>query len=287
MAVIRVPHLKTMALDHAAYKLNTQALTAYLQKCRDVYAEEEGAADLKPHELPKVGFPLYGELPDLPDGHLQSVELLSACVKKSGEWERPKSHSQFLSHDAAMCPPVSDALEALAAPLIKTLEREVFGCYLVPYQLQIVETHVKSFKDRQINEQWHFDRTAHPNHKLFIYLSDVTKEDGPFQFVLNRKGDPHVDHHYVRGYGDHKVKGGRPFSATGRKGTSFFINTDVVHRRSIPTRNNRLAVILAIRPVYKKLGRFIDKRWLGDHARTWKRFMFKSMETERGLFGGV
>ena len=217
-------------------------------------------------------------------GHEKSCLLLRDCVRKTELWDAPKSHSQFMSHEAAVDSPIKDAIEAVAAPVIRELESKLFGCYLVPWQLQLIETHVKDFGQRQINEQWHYDKTKHPTHKLFFYLSDVGEQDGPFQF-LTTGGRPFVDPYFRRGYNTPENK--KVNSATGRLGTSFLINTDVVHRRSIPTKNNRLALILAVRPVYKRLSHYIDKRWVGDYAKTWKLFNYKSLEYEKGLFSVV
>jgi hypothetical protein len=105
------------------------------------------------------------------------------------------------------------------------------------------------------SQQWHRDHGNKHYFKIFVYMSDVEDEDGPFifvkgsqpggdleglfpQFNLYTEGRRITDNEVFVSVSKEKI-----FTCTGRKGTVIFADTAGIHKGSYSTRNPRFASI--------------------------------------------
>ena len=87
-------------------------------------------------------------------------------------------------------------------------------------------------------QHWHRDYDDWHTVKLFVYLSDVGEEDGPFQFVPGS----HLERGTVRAEQYTEQRVGSAVAMLGPAGTTFMADVRGIHRGRVPQRAGRLVL---------------------------------------------
>jgi hypothetical protein len=100
-----------------------------------------------------------------------------------------------------------------------------------------------------ISNQWHHDGDYPDILKIFVNISNVTKDDGPFHLVSRQDSISHMaDYEHPRGVPDNVIKNSsNVVRATGPPGTTVIANTNqCLHRAGVPE-NGRTRDLLQIK----------------------------------------
>ena len=151
------------------------------------------------------------------------------------------------------------------------IRRDIYGCDFSANTVQIVRSRYTPEKF-EASWIWHYDDNPEPSIKLFIYLTDVDSDHAPFTYISNPKTkecakiessrisptkrvqqqfegsrikDSHVD--ILAGMGM------TPQELTGKAGTAFIFDPNIIHRATVPKPNNfRDALIFHLYPTKNK-----------------------------------
>jgi len=130
---------------------------------------------------------------------------------------------------------------------------------------------------------WHYDDNPKEFIKLMIYLTDVTEDSGPFEYLRHRDTQqsfmPTKIRTGFRNWNDPpqwpegrvpddelerlQKQGYEPFKVIGKKGTILLFNANSIHRATIPKSKPRDALVLVLKPTKQKLHPFIHPKWTG------------------------
>jgi len=141
----------------------------------------------------------------------------------------------------------------------------VFGCNSKVQEIKIL----RHLKNDDVNTQqgafiWHSDRHVPELINVMLYLNDVTEiEHGPFQYIESN-GEAYYNsivknmtHKEATSYGDVK-------SLLGEAGSFYVFDNNFIHRASVPTKKDREAIILQVRPTKQKQVNYIDMSYIGQ-----------------------
>lgn len=168
-------------------------------------------------------------------------------------------------------------LTEMCSAIIASLERNVYGSYLIADKIYIYRS-VVSKQSEQISWLWHYDN--HPNEilKVMVYLTDVGKNNGPFEYLLNpvtgksikMKPIPNL----VRPFIETRINpqqiqkyaraGYTPFKMLGKKGTTCLFSENIIHRATIANERYRDVVVIQVRPVTFRPTSCISNKWTGS-----------------------
>ena len=165
-----------------------------------------------------------------------------------------------------------DGLEDLCAPIMREIERKIYGAHVLVEKVYLYRNPV-SRQTRRVSWLWHFDNHPYEVLKVMIYLTDVDSRNAPFEYLgkarkavpgspiaplygHSRISDQKIARYFARGFESHEV--------TGPKGTMILFDNDVIHRGNLALQTHRDVLIFQIRPIAERLVPYIDKRWTGS-----------------------
>jgi len=166
-----------------------------------------------------------------------------------------------------------DGLEELCSRLLPEVEQKIFSSHVIVDKVYIYRNVVSCLED-QVSWRWHYDN--HPNEilKIMIYLTNVTEENGPFEYLQSRHTQeaacipprPHAADTLVSSVAINRYlsDGFEAFKITGPKGTVVLFDNNVVHKANISKQGHRDVIVLQLRPCHFRPERFIDSRWTGS-----------------------
>ena len=165
-------------------------------------------------------------------------------------------------------------LEVLADEICPILEKELYGCNIFVDKVYCYRNIYSA--ERDSSWLWHWDNNPDEVYKVMIYLSDVGKENGPFEYLVSKNGVPVKKASSRTGISEWKkqnsrvgekemtrlLKAGKTVKVIGEAGTQVAFNNNVVHRANIPYLGMvRDVLILRVRPTKEKLPSYIDPKW--------------------------
>ena len=151
------------------------------------------------------------------------------------------------------------------------IKENTYGCDFSANTVQIVRSHhtPEKFEASWI---WHYDDNPEPSIKLFIYLTDVDSEHAPFTYISNpeTKECAKIESSRISPFKrvQQQFEGSRirdshidilaemgmiPQELTGKAGTAFIFDPNIIHRATVPKPNNfRDALIFHLYPTKNK-----------------------------------
>ena len=166
-----------------------------------------------------------------------------------------------------------DGVQALCAPLVKELERTVFGSFTIVDKVYVYRNPV-SHQLPRASWRWHFDNHPREMLKVMVYLTDVTDDTAPFQYLRGRSsGAPRPGAPLTPMFGTSRVPDEQierylagnwtAHSVTGRRGTIVVFDDNVIHRATLSKAAHRDVVVFQVRPAAFKAAQHINARWTG------------------------
>lgn len=171
-------------------------------------------------------------------------------------------------------PFVIDGLHELCEPILRELERTLYGSFIIADKVYIYRNPVSHQKPRA-SWRWHFDNHPREMLKVMVYLTDVGDDTAPFQYLRERSseaplagapltplcGDSRVPAEEI----DRRLAGNWTcHSVTGARGTIVVFDDNVVHRATMAKVAHRDAVVFQVRPATFQPLKHIDARWTGS-----------------------
>lgn len=170
-----------------------------------------------------------------------------------------------------------DGVEKLGDFIVPPLEKDLYGCNL--YVDKIYSYRNVYCEKRSASWLWHWDNNPDEIFKIIIYLTDVGRDEGPFEFMVDENGDPVMKHSTRTGHDNWnkppngsrvlaneiksiKDKGGKSVRVTGKRGTVIVFNNNIVHRANVPAKGKtRDIMTLRVRPTLEPMQPYIDPKW--------------------------
>lgn len=163
-------------------------------------------------------------------------------------------------------------LDAIVAALVPQIERRVFHAPVV-VEKATVYRNIPSVLPEFSAILWHSDNHFEGVVKIMVYLTDVTEDTAPFEYLRHNTTRrpihvaPHwpqrfpygrvpqevVDGHLREGYETHK--------ATGAQGTVLLFDDKIVHKGNYAHRGHRDALVLQLRPTWRTGLPYLSPRW--------------------------
>ena len=171
-------------------------------------------------------------------------------------------------------------IEELAQHILPQLEAKYYHSYLHLEKCYFYRSFPTNNKPRT-SWLWHYDNHPTEIHKVIVYLTDVTEDSGPFEYIRNkekvakviapsRQGLKHwkgpkwkssrvpldvIDDYLKSGYEAHRAVGG--------KGTMLIFDNNCVHRANVARKGHRDVMALQIRPAKMKMRPYLSRNWTG------------------------
>lgn len=167
-----------------------------------------------------------------------------------------------------------DGLHDLCEPILRELERTLYGSFVIADKVYIYRNLVSDQRPRT-SWRWHFDNHPREILKVMVYLTDVAHDTAPFQYLRERSsgaplagaplapmsgGDSRVPDEDV----DRRLAGNWTcHSVTGARGTIVVFDNNIVHRGTMAKAAHRDVVVFQVRPATFHAARPIDAQWTG------------------------
>ena len=167
-----------------------------------------------------------------------------------------------------------DGVKELCVPIMKELERKVFGSYAIVDKVYVYRSPVSRQAPRA-SWLWHYDNHPREVLKVMIYLTDVTGGTAPFEYLRragsskalcgspiapfyarSRVDDRQVQRWLSRAYESHAV--------TGPAGTMIIFDDNIIHRGTLARDAHRDVLVLQVRPAAFRAEPYISDRWTGS-----------------------
>jgi glycosyltransferase involved in cell wall biosynthesis len=166
-----------------------------------------------------------------------------------------------------------DGLNELCDPLLSSLEQSVYGCHTIADKVYVYRT-LASRARPQKSWLWHFDNHPREVLKVMIYLTDVTDDTAPFEYIRDCvTGRPLMGSPLAPTFGTSRLPAGRidrqlrggfeRVRVTGPRGTIILFDDNIIHRGTIAASGHRDVIVFQVRPALFKASPHIDKRWTG------------------------
>jgi len=273
--------------------------TEYYQKSKKQYIKQTQIQDSVKFDLYELGvkpFPMTNEYKNdiviPPENYLKQIENLQKEI--DNRFDNPENclFPAHIKSEEDLSLRLKNVwnlpnFESLCDNILSQLEKNIFHSHLHVMNLLIYRSLVTKNPPRS-SWIWHYDNNPKEFIKLMIYLTDVTDETGPFEYIRHK--DSHkaftatkirtgVSNWYTTPqWPEGRVpedeiqriqkEGYESFRVVGKKGTMLLFNANSIHRASIPTTKPRDALVLILKPSLKKLQPRINPKWTGtfEHA---------------------
>lgn len=299
MKLLRAPaYAWRRTLEASLYvrgKVILRRYTSHYRKARRVYATEHGvtAPPLGEAEVRVIDPHTDQGRQLLPAEHLANVRRLAQHVDRAfertancrfhpqldaatqpEEWTRdvPALRKREVLAIRLRDPFAIDGLGEVCEPLMTMIERTLYGSYLVADKVYVYRNPVSDTRPRT-SWRWHFDNHPREMLKVMVYLTDVTGDTAPFEFLRDsRTGQPWLGSPLTPLFGDSRVPQEAIDSRLrdhwtadricGPAGTVIVFDDNIVHRATLARLAHRDVVVFQVRPALFTVARHID-RWTG------------------------
>jgi hypothetical protein len=284
------------------YRRAKQILSDYTDHYRQaqrVFREEGNVARLAIDSLTELGVRVISpgasdNLIDLRGNYLSLVERVSECA---GQYLSATSHCSFFPalptgsvdertedvpaiRDGAVIamqlkdPLALEGLEDLCGPVIREIEQKIYASYALLDKVYVYRNPV-SRQALQGSWLWHYDNHPYEILKIMIYLTDVSDQSAPFEYLRHPDSMKAVPGSRLTPlYGESRVtkedmeryfgEGFVPQQVTGPKGTMIVFDNNMIHRSNLAVQTHRDVLILQVRPAAGKYRPYVDARWTGS-----------------------
>jgi hypothetical protein len=164
-------------------------------------------------------------------------------------------------------------LEGLARALLPQIETHVYGAHVIVDKVYVYRNLIARQRE-QVSWLWHYDNHPTPLLKLMVYLTPVTPDRAPFEYIRHVQsgrplmfdpypllGNSRVPHERVNEYFEN---GYAVQQAVGPIGTAILFDDNVLHRATLARTEHRDALVFQIRPAAFRPDSYIDPRWTGS-----------------------
>lgn len=175
---------------------------------------------------------------------------------------------------------LEEDIENICQIIIPQLEKNIYGCNLHLFRVYIYKNLITNTPPNS-SWLWHWDNHIDESLKVIIYLTDVTKNDGAFEYLQNetknggirmpsnrfgpkkwgKKDHPihkkcRISNEFIKNY-----KNCIPIKIEGKKGDCILFSQNIIHRATVPTNNERIILTLQLKPILNKLPKYFDKKY--------------------------
>lgn len=169
-----------------------------------------------------------------------------------------------------------EGLRELSDLILEQLERNVYRSYLVVDRVYVYRSPVCR-QHPAASWLWHFDNHPREMLKVMLYLTDVTGETAPFEYLRDRAtGRPQWGSPLAPLHGGSRVSaesieqrlatGAERQAVTGPSGTVIVFDDNIIHRGTLARGSHRDVVVFQIRPSLCRAEPRLDPRWTGTFA---------------------
>lgn len=172
-------------------------------------------------------------------------------------------------------------IEKISQHIIPQLEEKIYGCYLNLTRAYVYKNKKTEYKP-STSWLWHWDNHVDECIKIIIYLTDVNKDDGAFEYLRHKKTKKAIkmktnkfgpnnwgpkDHPIHRkcrisdDYIKNQLKDYENFKVTGKKGTFIIFSQNIIHKANIPLNNERIILTLQVKPILNKRLKYFDRKY--------------------------
>lgn len=190
---------------------------------------------------------LTADVPEVGDGKVITIKLL----------------------DPFTIPHVQDVCE----PLLRQLEEKIYRSFAIVDKVYVYRSPV--CRGAPIASWlWHFDNHPRELLKVMIYLTEVTDDSAPFEYLRDQGGRPVYGGPLAPTFGNSRVPeatvqrhlnlGGSIERVTGPRGTLIVFDDNVIHRATLARASPRDVLVFQVRPAAFAPRSHIDPRWTGS-----------------------
>ena len=165
-------------------------------------------------------------------------------------------------------------LADLCEPIVQQLEHRVYASHVLLDKLYLYRSPICRAAPRK-SWTWHYDNHPREVLKVMIYLTDVTAESAPFEYLrASSSGEPIRGRPLAPLYGTSRVpastverhlkSGAESCMVTGPAGTMVVFDDNVVHRGNLAKEQHRDVLVLQVRPATFHPVPRVDRRWTGS-----------------------
>ncbi len=167
-----------------------------------------------------------------------------------------------------------DGVSDLSTPIVKELERAMFGSYAIVDKVYIYRSPV-SRQTPRASWLWHYDNHPPEVVKVMIYLTDVDEGAAPFEYLRHTRssaplpGSPVAPLYRRSRIGEEEVRrrmaeGFERQPVLGSAGTMVIFDSNVVHRGTLAREAHRDVLVFQVRPVTFRAEHCISDGWTGS-----------------------
>lgn len=232
----------------------------YLLKAREEYAGEKPDIDFFYNKgVMEINPSTFSE------DYMNNINILSEIVNSYFSGKNPTDNPKLIKHENFS--EIEKYIKSISEIVVPYFEQNLYGCHLY---VDKVYTWRNIHHQRQEDSWlWHFDNNPNEIYKIMIYLTDVDKNNAPFQYLMNQDGFGKVMTGTRQGMDEWNTtpsrisneevnnlneSGYKTNSMIGRKGLITIFNNNLIHRATIPEVGTyRDVVVIRVKPTIKKI----------------------------------
>lgn len=174
-------------------------------------------------------------------------------------------------------------LKKIANIIVPFLEEKRFGCHLYVDKVYIYRT--LKLKKRESSYLWHYDNNPSEIVKNIIYLTKVTNENSPFEYLANKNGNgilanptrtgpdnwhpaPNNSRITNKELFELQKKGYEGRKIIGDVGTTYSFNNNAIHRVNPIIEGYRDVINIRVKPSIDKKKDYINRKWTSGHEKS-------------------
>lgn len=185
---------------------------------------------------------------------------------------------------------IENTVEDILKLILPKIENSIYNSYVCVPILHLYRNLVTDLKEEKSSWLWHFDH--HPDEciKVMFYLTDVSINDGPFEYLCNTQTNKPLKIKSIRKnldswnlqdpkyfptqvnnrFFDEDIKimnsmGYYNKKITGKKGTIIIFNENIVHKANYARSNHRDVLNANLRPSINKVKKYLDLDLIQSH----------------------
>lgn len=155
------------------------------------------------------------------------------------------------------------------------LEENRFGCHLYVDKIYIYRT--LAIKERKSSYEWHYDNNPHEIVKNLIYLTDVTEDNSPYEYLATSDSIGTLGYCTRRGtemwypapnnsrvghlLNEFKAHGYSPKTVVGNKGTMISFMNNAIHRVNPIRSGYRDVINIRVKPTAAPAPEYANEGW--------------------------